>query len=110
MVPASAMRSTWAMVIPPLARAAWAMARASIVRISFSMDTLPAVSAVVPRIKATEMGKDLKKSHSSPFRMTSSIRSSRAMEFILPPSIRGSMNVPSPTFVKTPGLLAARAR
>jgi hypothetical protein len=58
-VPRSAMRSTCTMTNPPEFRAAVAMASASRVRASFSMVMLPSVSAVVPRMMATLIGKAL---------------------------------------------------
>ena len=49
----SASRSTWAITMPPLLRAAMAMARASSVRASRSMLRLPSGSAVVARMMPT---------------------------------------------------------
>ena len=66
------------------------------------MVMLPVVSAVVPLIRAMSMGKDFTKSHSSPPNSTTSTRSSVALALTLPPSMRGSTNVPRPTLEKTP--------
>ena len=54
--PRSAMRSTWAMTMPPELRAAIAIARPSSVSASRSIVMLPSGSAVVPRITPTLIG------------------------------------------------------
>ncbi len=53
------MRSTCAITTPPELRAAIAIARLSSVSASRSIVMLPWVSAVVPRMKATSIGKAL---------------------------------------------------
>jgi len=55
--PRSAMRSTWAMTMPPQLCTAMAIAWASSVSASFSMVRLPSGSAVVPRMMPTCSGK-----------------------------------------------------
>ena len=98
------------MTMPPLLRAAMAMASISPWTASPSMVRLPSSSAVVPRMTATSMGKAWYSSHSRPRRLTSSTRSSVVAAFCLPPVWRGSTYVPRPTCVTSPGRPAAISR
>ncbi len=98
------------MTIPPLLRAAIAMASISPWTASPSMVRLPSWSAVVPRMTATSIGKAWKSSHSRPRRVTTSTRSSVVAAFCLPPVWRGSTYVPRPTWVTSPGRPAAISR
>ncbi len=78
------------MTIPPLFRAAIAIASISPWTASPSIVRLPSSSAVVPRMTATSMGNEWNSSHSRPRRVTSSTRSSVVDAFCLPPVCRGS--------------------
>ena len=98
------------MTMPPLFRAAIAMASISPWIASPSIVRLPSSSAVVPRMTATSIGKAWNSSHSRPRRVTTSTRSSLVIAFCLPPVWRGSTYVPSPTWVTSPGLPAAISR
>ena len=101
---------TWAMTMPPLFRAAMAIASISPWTASPSIVRLPSSSAVVPRITATSIGKAWNNSHSRPRSVTTSTRSSVVRAFCFPPVWRGSTYVPSPTCVTTPGRPAAISR
>ena len=94
---------TWAMTIPPLLRAAMAIASISPWTASPSIVRLPSSSAVVPRMTATSIGKAWYSSHSRPRSVTTSTRSSVVRAFCLPPVWRGSTYVPRPTCVTRPG-------
>ena len=85
------------MTMPPLFRAAMAIASISPWTASPSIVRLPSSSAVVPRMTATSIGKAWKSSHSRPRSVTTSTRSSVVRAFCLPPVWRGSTYVPSPT-------------
>ena len=96
--------------MPPEFRTASAMDSISTVSASRSIVMLPSSSAVVPRIRPTLIGNAGKYRYSSASISSTRTRSSRVRLFILPPSSRGSMNVPSPTLVIVPGLCAAMSR
>ena len=98
------------MTIPPLFRAAMAIASISPWTASPSIDRLPSSSAVVPRMTATSIGKAWNSSHSRPRSVTTSTRSSVVRAFCLPPVWRGSTYVPRPTWVRSPGRPAAISR
>ena len=78
------------MTMPPLLRAAIAMASISPWTASPSIVRLPSSSAVVPRMTATSIGNAWKSSHSRPRSVTTSTRSSVVTAFCLPPVWRGS--------------------
>ena len=103
-------RSTWTSTMPPEFFTAWAMDSTSMVRASRSIVTLPSGSAVVPRRKATLIGKAGKRRCSRPRTVSTSTRSSVVIAFMRPPSRRGSMNVSMPTVVIRPGRPAAISR
>ena len=67
---------TWAITIPPLLRAAMAIASISPWTASPSIVRLPSSSAVVPRMTATSIGNAWYSSHSRPRSVTTSTRSS----------------------------------
>ncbi len=98
------------MTMPPLLRAAMAMASISPWTASPSIVRLPSSSAVVPRMMATSIGNAWYSSHSRPRSVTTSTRSSVVRSFCLPPVWRGSTYVPSPTWVTRPGRPAAISR
>ena len=98
------------MTMPPLLRAAMAIASISPWTASPSIVRLPSSSAVVPRMTATSIGKAWKSSHSRPRSVTTSTRSSVVRAFCLPPVWRGSTYVPRPTWVTSPGRPAAISR
>ena len=109
-LPRRASWRTWAMTMPPLLRAAMAMASISPWTASPSMVRLPSSSAVVPRMTATSIGNAWNSSHSRPRSVTTSTRSSVVAAFCLPPVWRGSTYVPRPTCVTSPGRPAAISR
>ena len=82
------------MTMPPLFRAAIAIASISPWTASPSIVRLPSSSAVVPRMTATSIGKAWNSSHSRPRSVTTSTRSSVVRAFCLPPVWRGSTYVP----------------
>ena len=71
------------MTMPPLLRAAMAMASISPWTASPSIVRLPSSSAVVPRITATSIGKAWNSSHSRPRSVTTSTRSSVVARVLL---------------------------
>ncbi len=75
------------MTIPPLLRAAMAIASISPWTASPSIVMLPSSSAVVPRMTATSIGKAWNSSHSRPRSVTTSTRSSVVRAFCLPPGL-----------------------
>ena len=109
-LPRGASWRTWAITIPPLFRAAIAIASISPWTASPSIVRLPSSSAVVPRMTATSIGKAWNSSHSRSRSVTTSTRSSVVRAFCFPPVWRGSTYVPSPTCVIRPGRPAAISR
>ncbi len=98
------------MTMPPLFRAAMAIASISPWTASPSIVRLPSSSAVVPRMTATSIGKAWNSSHSRPRSVTTSTRSSVVRAFCLPPVWRGSTYVPSPTWVSDARAARRRSR
>jgi hypothetical protein len=77
---------------------------------SRSIVMLPSASAVVPRMKATEIGNALVEQQLLAVELITRTRSSVVRALSLPPCSRGSTKVPRPTRDRCPGLPPAMSR